>query len=37
MAEKSVMELDDSRWETVVEKSENPVVVMFYDHCVLIA
>ena len=39
MADESVMELDDSHWETVVEKSEKPVVVMFYDqlcpHCMI--
>jgi len=39
MADETVMELDDPRWETVVEKSEKPVVVMFYDqlcpHCMI--
>ena len=39
MADESVMELDESHWETVVEKSEKPVVVMFYDqlclHCMI--
>lgn len=39
MVEKSVVEVDDARWEAVVEKGDKPVVVMFYDqlcpHCVI--
>jgi thioredoxin len=30
MAEKSIIELDDSNWEKLVEKEGNPIVVMFY-------
>jgi len=37
MSEKSVIELDDRNWETLVEKAGKPIVVMFYSptcpHC----
>jgi thioredoxin-like negative regulator of GroEL len=38
MDERSVIELDDSNWENLVEKEGKPMVVMFYSptcpHCV---
>ncbi len=37
MSEKSIIELDDTHWESLVEKSKLPVAVMFYNplctHC----
>jgi hypothetical protein len=31
MVERSIMDLDDAKWEKLVEKGNKPVVVMFYD------